>query len=216
MTARDVTGARYGRLTAVRFVGSRRVGSQSKRFWLLRCDCGAEVERPYSAFASGTTSSCGCLLKQAITRHGGYMTPEYNVWHAMLERCRNPRNPAWDDYGGRGIAVCGRWQHFEAFRSDMGVRPPGGTLERIDVDGNYEPGNCRWASAQEQANNRRNNRVIAHAGAKRTLAEWARFAGISTSCLRHRLSSGWPMDAALAHSADRSASNVRTKGAAKR
>lgn len=201
--ARDITGQRYGRLTAQRFVGHVRVGSQKKRLWRMLCDCGKTVDLPYSAFSSGTTRSCGCLLKERITKHGGYKSAVYKVWHAMIERCRNPNNAAWADYGGRGIQVCDRWERFAAFRDDMGPRPPKGTLERIDVDGGYTPENCRWATAKEQANNRRNNSRISFGGRTLTISQWAEETGLSKTCIIYRLGAGWPLDRCLTQPADR-------------
>ncbi len=203
-TARDVTGHRFGRLTAVRFLGNRRVGSQSKRFWLMRCDCGAERELAYSAFASGATASCGCLLRETITKHGASGTQTYRVWHAMIQRCRNPQDPSWADYGGRGITVCDRWRDYAVFMGDMGPRPRGATLEREDVDGGYSPENCRWATPREQANNRRTNRLVTYQGATRTLADWARAVGLRKGCLQQRIAAGWPVERALTQPADRS------------
>lgn len=149
------------------------------------------------------TRSCGCLLRETITKHGGYKSPVYSVWHAMVTRCRSPNDPSWPDYGGRGIRVCDRWLDHGAFLADMGQRPPGHTLERIDVNGHYEPGNCRWATPMEQANNRRNNRLITYEGQTHTVAEWARRVGLTKGCLLHRLCVGWPIERALTQPADR-------------
>lgn len=152
---------------------------------------------------SGNTNSCGCLLRDAITSHGGSDTPVYKVWHAMLERCRNPKGPEYRDYGGRGITVEPRWNDFATFAGDMGQRPDGMTLERFDVNGNYGPGNCRWATPLDQANNRRNNRRITIAGTTLTLAQWATRAGISKSGLRYRLDTGMSPETAISSAPNR-------------
>lgn len=207
----DITGKRFSRLVVKMFYGHGKRGSQTVRLWECVCDCGKSVVASYGSITSGGVRSCGCLLKDAITTHGMSNTPVYKVWHAMLERCRNPNNPAWKDYGGRGISVCERWKDFAVFNSDMGDRPSGGTLDRIDVNGNYEPSNCRWISQAGNANNRRNNRVIEFCGEFATASEWARKYNLSKSALLYRLSNGWPIEAALTTPADRSASNVATK-----
>ncbi len=169
---RDLTGQRFGRLVAVRCVGSRlRTGGRHDRLWVCTCDCGAEVEVITDSLRSGNDKSCGCLIADAsresirqiqgkswAVTHGGSYTPAYQSWQAMKTRCLNPNAEKYPDYGGRGIVICRRWlgKHgFENFRADMGERPAGKTLDRRNVNGNYTPRNCRWATAFEQVHNRR-------------------------------------------------------------
>lgn len=197
----NLEGQRFGRLLVLGFTEARKVGTQSKRFWNCRCDCGRESEVPTGALTQGNTTSCGC--RSGGVTHGESGTPVYRVWHAMIERCRNPGDLGFKDYGGRGIRVCDAWLEFTAFRDAMGPRPEGGTLERENVNGNYEPSNCRWAQQIEQANNRRNNRRLTANGQTRTLAEWARAAGMAKTTLRHRLDSGWPIEEALTQRSSR-------------
>jgi hypothetical protein len=122
-----------------------------------------------------------------VNRHGLTDTPTHRSWMSMRQRCGNPNDGAWKNYGGRGIAVCMRWSVFENFLADMGLAPEGHEIERIDVNGNYEPGNCRWATTKEQANNRRTNRLITHRGRTRTLTQWAEELGLKMHTLYRRI-----------------------------
>jgi hypothetical protein len=119
--------------------------------------------------------------------HGMWSTPTYASWADMLSRCRNPKGKQWKDYGGRGIRVCRRWLKFENFVADMGLRPKGRTLDRVDNDRNYTPANCRWATRLEQQNNQRRNVRLSYGGQTKTLAQWARQAGVSRDVLRGRV-----------------------------
>jgi hypothetical protein len=152
----------------------------------------------------GESTSCGCYqrensaetLRKVATKHGKHNTPEYFRWLSMKLRCYHPSHHAFKDYGGRGITVCDRWKHdFEAFLSDVGERPsPEHSLDRIDNDGNYEPNNVRWATRQEQANNRRTNVKVTYDGREQTLAQWARELGITPEGVAYRVKHGKPLD----------------------
>lgn len=160
----DIAGQRFGRLRVIEF--SHTKGGRS--YWRVRCDCGTEKTIMAVDLRSKHTLSCGCLARELssrrVTTHGQSGNPrtglkkssEYISWQSMIQRCYDQKVPYYKNYGGRGIAVCDRWRSsFEAFLADMGPRPAGKTLDRIDNDGNYEPGNCRWATAKEQRLNQR-------------------------------------------------------------
>lgn len=129
--------------------------------------------------------------------HGMFGTPTYASWADMIQRCTNPRRRRYADYGARGISVCDRWRKFEHFLADMGTRPEGFELERNNNDGNYEPGNCRWATPTEQSNNRRSSHWLTVAGQTHTISEWARLTGIRASKIFKRLKRGWSPEKAL-------------------
>lgn len=131
------------------------------------------------------------------TRHGLADTPTHRSWMSMRQRCLNQNDRAYRNYGGRGITICSRWSVFENFLADMGVKPDGMELERINVDGNYEPGNCRWATISEQARNTRRNRFIEFNGKRQTVAEWSRELGILEFTIYWRLNKGWSPERAL-------------------
>jgi hypothetical protein len=189
---KDETGNRYGRFTVVR-LAQRRNG----RLWLCRCDCGSMRIKRIVEFRHGTVS-CGCLknekFRKMATTHGESKTREYASWQACKARCHNPSNAAYRHYGARGIHVCERWREsFENFLLDMGRRPPEHSLGRIDNNGNYEPGNCRWATPSEQMSNRTTVRKIEWNGKIWTLTTLAKHVGVSRHTMAYRLNAGWPM-----------------------
>jgi hypothetical protein len=152
----DLTGQRFGRLTVL-----KRIQLQKSTRWLCQCDCGDTLDVAHGNLRSGCSQSCGCLrsdLSRArLYSHGYRRKPEYAIWIAMRDRCKNKKNAAYAYYGGRGIRVCESWDNgFSAFISDMGPRPsPKHLIERVNNDGNYEPSNCVWATRSQQMKNRR-------------------------------------------------------------
>lgn len=159
MIVLNLTGQIFGSLTVIDQAGS----AGGVKWWRCRCACGGETEVRSSHLRMGQVKACkGCrnrAIRLANTTHGLTKTPEYKTWLNIRDRCYNPENTSYKYYGGRGIRVCKRWRNsFEDFLADMGKRPKGLSIERKNTNGNYTPDNCCWATAKEQANNRRNNR----------------------------------------------------------
>ena len=132
-----------------------------------------------------------------VKNHGQSGTPEYASWMMMWTRCTNPKTERWQHYGGKGVKVCKRWESFVSFREDMGPRPPGTSIDRIDVNGDYEPTNCRWADANSQAQNSTQTRWIEFNGERLCLGDWAKKIGLSRSTIRRRLSRGYSLGVVL-------------------
>lgn len=167
-------------------------------WWLCKCDCGKVVEVRANRLVANATKSCGCLIKDTMPglKHGKEGTKIYLVWHSMKNRCLNEKTSNWSRYGGRGISICKQWLEFEQFYADMGD-PPNNflSLDRIDNDGDYTPDNCRWATREEQQNNRKNTIFIPHQGMTLSLAQWGKKLGIAYPTLYSRLSRGATGDA---------------------
>lgn len=199
MKSKDLTGGRFGYLV----VESRDLTRGCKPLrWLCKCDCGNTSVVHGSSLRTGNTRSCGCLYRRAIgdraRTHGLSQSSFYSVWNGMMARCYNPQSPNYSYYGGRGISVCEMWRKsILNFIEDMGPRPEGTTLDRIDNNGNYGPGNCRWATRGEQSVNKRTSRVITAFGKTQCLREWAEEKGIHKGTLQARLRRGMPIEIAL-------------------
>jgi hypothetical protein len=194
-------GQRFGRWRVLRYAGAIPFGSGVASAWECVCDCGTKRTVAGVNLVTGRSASCGCLAvdrcREVVTTHGhssgGEQSPEYMAWSHMLRRCTNPNNKDFADYGGRGIQVCAQWRSdFIKFLEDIGPKPsPKHTLDRFpNNNGNYEPGNVRWATRREQARNRRSNRVITFRGISRPLVEWAEDIGISKGTLLQRILGG--------------------------
>lgn len=195
----NMSGLRFGRLLVVE--RSERVSKDRAVSWVCRCDCGEEFVTLGRSLRRGLTVSCGCFGKEqrrkANTTHAKSKTGAYKVWTTMVARCTNPNASAYPYYGGRGITVCDRWKEsFEAFAEDMGDRPEGQTVERVDNDGPYSPENCRWATRKEQSSNTRRSHWVTFEGETRILSEWAEILGIGSNALEWRMEN-WGLERAL-------------------
>lgn len=194
-------GQRFNSLVFLEEIGP--VGGKRRAKFL--CDCGREHISDIGHVTAGRTTSCNCrrignLKAGTRTTHGKseHGNRTYKSWCHMRDRCRNPNSKRYADYGGRGITVCDRWDSFENFLSDMGERPDGKTLDRYpDVNGNYEPGNCRWATTKQQANNVRRSVFLEFDGRRMTASEWGEEIGICQKLIRQRIKSGWTAEQAL-------------------
>lgn len=194
------TGHRFGRLVAVRQSKNR----GTKTHWECRCDCGGFCVISASQLSSGKTRSCGCLREETRTKHGhtgrNGVSATYNSWNSMRQRCLNPKATNYEDYGGRGIKVCERWERFEHFLAYMGERPEGTSLDRYpNNDGNYEPSNCRWASKSDQNKNKmpkKNPKIMCTRGHVLTTINGYKRCAICTRA-KSRIKLGWPENLAF-------------------
>ena len=205
----DLTGQVFGRLTVLGLKSRGGGYGATRLYWNCRCECGALTTCLTHALRSGGSKSCGCLnldrVHERNKTHGKTGSIEYSVWISMKGRCTNPRSDCYDRYGGRGIKVCDRWLNsFENFLADMGPRPSlAYSIDRIDNNGNYEPGNCRWATMKAQGSNKRSNRLLEHNGLAMTISQWTAHLGFGRGLIPNRLKSGWSVERTLTEPAHR-------------
>lgn len=198
----DLTGQTFGRLTVIEPAGRSKRG---KLVWRCTCACGErEVTAATNDLRRGNTRSCGCLFREEsgnrVRTHGQTGTRLYEIWRNIIRRTTQPSHHSYPDYGGRGITMCPEWREsFEAFANDMGPTYRDGlSIDRIDVNGHYQPDNCRWATPTQQSRNMRRNRLVTAWGQTRTLSEWAELHEINYQTLYNRITrSGWPVERAL-------------------
>jgi hypothetical protein len=195
----DLTGQRFGRWVVV----SRAESAKSNNTrWNCICDCGTEKRVRAGDLTQGKSTSCRCyaneLTKVRSVKHGQSNTQVYSVWQAMISRTTNPTDKDYKRYLGRGITVCDRWRDYSNFLADMGERPPGLTLDRIDNDKGYYPENVRWTTHKIQSRNTSRNRLITYNGQERTLVEWAEIFKVTGDLIRGRIDRyGWTTEQAL-------------------
>lgn len=188
---RDLTGQRFGKLLVLEQHGRN---SRKNVLWLCQCDCGNTHIVASPALLNGSTNSCGCLHKErqkaAVTKHGKWDTALYKKWQGMKTRCFNKKAANYGDYGGRGITVCEEWKNdFQAFYewAMASGYAPGLSIDRIDVNGNYCPENCRWATIEVQNNNQRKSRKLTYNGKTQTIGQWAKETGINYQTIHKRI-----------------------------
>lgn len=197
----DLTGHVYGRLTVLHIAPK----NGSATMWMCRCECGTEKAVAAGSMRNGVTRSCGCLHKESSaangrlsTVHGMKNTPTYASWRAMRKRCGNKNDQAYDRYGGAGISVCESWQKsFAAFLADMGERPEGTSIDRINSLGNYEPNNCRWADRKTQNRNKKDTLKVFFLGRFWPTAELAERTGMKRDALNSKLKKGVQIECAI-------------------
>lgn len=194
---KDLTGQRFNRWTVIRYAG--RTGSRRRESWLCVCDCAQYRTLEAYTLLSSRSKSCGCLSRELSaermrerarerTSAGATQHPLYETWHSMRKRCNNPNCKPYHRYGGRGIKVCERWNHFYLFVEDMGEKPtPRHTLEREDNNGDYAPDNCCWATRKEQCRNTSKNRHLTLNGKTQCLNAWSEELGIPSTTIRSRI-----------------------------
>ena len=195
----DLTGKKYGGLTVLGMSEQRK--RENIVYWDCLCSCGNIKSIPSDSLKNGKTKSCGCVYQRENPfrkRHGMFNTRPYRIWVAMKQRCENNKAAHYKDYGGRGIVVCDAWHKFENFWEDMkDTYQDELTLDRKNNNGNYEKGNCRWATNEQQHNNTRSNILIEYNGEVKTHMQWARERSIGWKTLEGRLKSGWSVERAL-------------------
>lgn len=196
----DLTGREFGRWKVLAFSHIRK---SKYAYWKCQCSCGTEKFVRGCKLRGGESKSCGCLHKELaslrLTTHGMTNTSIYRIWTNMKVRCYDPNNKGFKDYGGRGITICPEWLNsFEIFYKDVGNRPDGMSLDRIDNAGNYEPSNVQWATKEDQENNKRSNVYYEYDGKRLTVPQWGRLKGVKISNLYERINKlGWTFEEAI-------------------
>ena len=201
----NIKGQKFGRLTVLEYTHSN---NDNKACWDCVCDCGKKINTSGKSLRTGKTKSCGCLALEirieANRTHGDCSrktgkTKEYTIWRGIKDRCLNPKNKNYKNYGGRGIKIDASWiDDYGAFLKDMGRAPKGSpTIDRINTLGNYEASNCRWATWKEQQNNRTNNKLISFNGKTMNASDWSSVTGIKYGTIIMRLHRGWSNEKTL-------------------
>lgn len=186
MAREDLTGKKFGRLTVIKFAHSK----NRKSYWVCKCDCGNETITRSDSLKEGKVKSCSCLNHEhGRPTHGMSSTKIYHVWASMKNRCKNPNDRNYHHYGGRGIMYCDEWEKFEPFYKwayENGYKE-GLSIDRVDVNGNYEPDNCIWITMEEQQNNKRDNVLITYRNKTQNIMQWSKELNVTFNLLYGRL-----------------------------
>lgn len=208
----DLTGQKFGRLTVIKLSNEKQ---KKTLLWECKCDCGGAKIVIGISLRIGRTQSCGCIAREVLIKrnssHGLSNTRIYEIWSGMLKRCNNPNSKAYKNYGGRGIMVCERWLNFSNFYEDTKVGYSDDlSLDRFpNTNGNYEPTNFRWATTEQQANNKTVNHFIEHNGNRLTVAEWSKETGLPYRVIMGRLLNGWDEKEAITQPVQKVTNNRR-------
>lgn len=209
----DLTGKTFGRLTVLEAHG--RSKDRKNVFWKCLCSCGNFKVIMGSSLRRGATKSCGCFHIECASKvnykHGHATSRTNQTWCSMKQRCLNKNNPEYRNYGGRGVTVCKRWMKFENFLSDMGERPAGKSIDRINNNLGYSPKNCKWSTSLEQARNKRSNTIVKFNGETKVITDWEKELGLGRELVRARLKRGWTVYEALKTSAKMGIKKQRAK-----
>jgi hypothetical protein len=196
-------GGKYGRLTILSIVPEYFKNGQGRKHFVCNCicECGNKIKTEKWHISSGHSLSCGCFSKEILTKrnttHGMSGSQEFSSWSCMLTRCNNKKHKFYKNYGGRGIVVCERWKSFDNFIKDMGLKPKGYDLDRINNALGYFKENCRWVSRKRNCNNKSNNHILEYCGIKKSISEWATIKGLKVATLWQRVRKGWLIKDAL-------------------
>jgi len=195
---KDLRNQRFGKLLALEPI---KKSYDANYYWLCICDCGKEKTILSSNLVRGISTTCGCgkiKLGEVTTKHGMTKTRIFKIWAGIRKRCNNSKCESYKHYGGRGIVISEKWDNFIDFYNDMKEGYADDlSLDRIDPNGNYEPGNCRWATSKTQNRNRRNNNVITFNNESKTLSEWAELSGNNYTVINYRIRKGWDVEKAI-------------------
>lgn len=201
MKPRDITGQKFGKLTAIKLDHIKSYSTSTKRYWLCKCKCGNYSIVEQGQLTRGKTKSCGCIQKEYFkTKHNLRNSKIYETWSNIKKRCYNARSTRYKWYGAKNIKMCDEWKNdFKTFYDwsiNNGYKEPL-TIDRIDVNGNYEPNNCRWVDWKQQQQNKNSNINITYKNQTKCIAEWARIFNINRATLQWRIKQGWKIDEAL-------------------